>query len=244
MNHLLGTRDFGLDDLLTVLDGAAAGIDACHAKGVVHRDVKPHNIMVERATGRGLLTDFGIARAADFSAFTRPGAVFGTLGYMAPEALRGERSTARSDVFSLGCVAYQALTSEMPRAAAVPDAAVVPPTRRDRRLPAAVDGVLMRALSQEPRERHGSARALVAELRSAVRPATQPAPEPRPVPRRTAPTKVFRTRTTVRDTQPRTTSTHDTGSSSVPHGAAVAMLAVAVFVLTPILILVIRQLAN
>jgi serine/threonine protein kinase len=210
----------------------------------VHRDVKPHNIMVERSSGRGLITDFGIARAADFSAFTRPGAVFGTLGYMAPEALRGERSTSKSDVFSLGCVAYQALTAALPRPSAVPDAAVIEPTRRNPRLPAAVDDVLLRALSSEPRDRHGSARSLVADLRGAVGQEPPPRPEPRRQPPHTVPTKVFRTRTTVPDSTTRTSATPHVRSASGPNGVAVVTLALAVFVLTPILILVIRQLVN
>ncbi|WP_433626476.1 serine/threonine-protein kinase [Nocardia sp. CA-120079] len=95
-----------------VIAQAAEGLDAAHAAGLVHRDVKPGNIL-EDTSGFVYLIDFGIARAADGSALTATGLVVGTLGYMAPERFTGT-ADVRSDVYSLACVLYETLTGKLP----------------------------------------------------------------------------------------------------------------------------------
>jgi serine/threonine-protein kinase len=85
---------------------AARGLAAAHAQGLVHRDVKPANILLEKGGGRVMLTDFGLARAADDASLTRTGVIAGTPQYMSPEQSRGEAIDARSDLFSLGSVLY------------------------------------------------------------------------------------------------------------------------------------------
>lgn len=96
-----------------LLAQAAAGLSAAHAVGVVHRDVKPGNLLVT-PEGRVKVTDFGIARAADAAPLTATGQVMGTAQYLAPEQAMGRPSTPASDVYALGVVAYEALTGERP----------------------------------------------------------------------------------------------------------------------------------
>src|ERR1700723_2147872 len=93
---------------------AAAGLSAAHAQGVIHRDVKPGNILLENGVERVLLTDFGLARAADDASLTHSGIVAGTPHYMSPEQASGEATDGRSDLFSLGAVLYFMATGHPP----------------------------------------------------------------------------------------------------------------------------------
>jgi serine/threonine-protein kinase len=98
---------------LTGLSGVAAGLAHAHERGVIHRDIKPHNILLDE-NGNPKLTDFGIARALDATTATRTGSYLGTAVYSSPEQLRGEGVTPKSDVYSLGIALYQAATGELP----------------------------------------------------------------------------------------------------------------------------------
>ncbi len=102
-------------DLARLGAGAAAGLAHAHERGVIHRDVKPHNVLID-AYGEPKLTDFGIARALDVttSQATRTGAYLGTALYSAPEQLQGLKVTPKSDVYSLGVTLYQAAAGEVP----------------------------------------------------------------------------------------------------------------------------------
>jgi serine/threonine protein kinase len=92
----------------------ADGLDAVHAAGLVHRDVKPHNVIVDE-DGDGHLTDFGLAKAvASTTGLTTTGQVIGTVDYMAPEQIEGGRVDARTDVYALGCVLFHAVTGRVP----------------------------------------------------------------------------------------------------------------------------------
>ncbi|MEQ1693681.1 MAG: serine/threonine-protein kinase, partial [Gemmatimonas sp.] len=98
-----------------VLKDVAEALAFAHSKGVVHRDVKPENIFLEAGTGRALLSDFGIAHSSEFdSRLTMTGAAIGTPAYMAPEQIDGAPANARSDIYSLGLVAWEMLTGERP----------------------------------------------------------------------------------------------------------------------------------
>lgn len=103
-----------LKEILRIGMQAAAGLAAAHEQGLVHRDVKPANILLEKGVERAVLTDFGLARAADDVALTRWGIIAGTPQYMSPEQARGEPLDARSDLFSLGCVLYEMATGVSP----------------------------------------------------------------------------------------------------------------------------------
>ncbi|TWT52986.1 Serine/threonine-protein kinase PrkC [Rubripirellula amarantea] len=101
-------------ELLRIAVQVAHGLAAAHAQGLVHRDVKPANILLERSVDRAMLTDFGLARAADDVSVTRSGVIAGTPEYMSPEQARGEPIDARSDLFSLGSVIYACATGYPP----------------------------------------------------------------------------------------------------------------------------------
>ena len=103
-----------LKEILRIGMQAAAGLAAAHEQGLVHRDVKPANILLEKGVERAVLTDFGLARAADDVALTRWGIIAGTPQYMSPEQARGEALDGRSDLFSLGCVLYEMATGVSP----------------------------------------------------------------------------------------------------------------------------------
>ena len=103
-----------LKEILRIGMQAAAGLAAAHEQGLVHRDVKPANILLERGVERAVLTDFGLARAADDVTLTRWGVVAGTPQYMSPEQARGEPLDGRSDLFSLGCALYEVATGVSP----------------------------------------------------------------------------------------------------------------------------------
>ncbi len=103
-----------LKETLRIGMQAAAGLAAAHEQGLVHRDVKPANILLEKGVERAVLTDFGLARAADDVSMTRWGMIAGTPQYMSPEQARGEPLDGRSDLFSLGCVLYEMATGVSP----------------------------------------------------------------------------------------------------------------------------------
>lgn len=168
-------------------------LDAAHATGLVHRDVKPANVLLEqRAGGRHpFLTDFGLAKAASPSAaVTARGHWLGTADYAAPEQIRGGSVSPRTDVYAFACVLFHALTGEAPfrRAnatatawAQLTDAPPTPSALAD--IPTAIDDVLARALAKEPERRQSSAGELAAEAGAALlgTAATQRATQAAPV---------------------------------------------------------------
>jgi len=102
-----------IDETVRLASELAAGLDALHAAGLVHRDIKASNIVFD-AEGHGMLTDFGLAKGRAYTVLTRPGQVLGTLDYLAPELVKGERATPASDTYALGCAVYECLTSKTP----------------------------------------------------------------------------------------------------------------------------------
>src|SRR3954447_473584 len=159
---------------------AAAALDAAHAKGLVHRDVKPGNILLEqRAQGEhAYLTDFGLTKRIEAtSGVTATGAFVGTLDYVAPEQIKGARVDARTDVYALGCVLYELLTGRPPFAGQEEKVAKIyahlqedppPLLARGRGIPEDLDAVIARALSKEPSERFPSAGDLARAARAAL----------------------------------------------------------------------------
>ncbi len=101
------------EDVVRMAGEIAAGLDALHAAGLVHRDVKGSNILLDR-DGTALLTDFGLARGPGYTVLTRPGQVVGTLHYLAPELIRGEAATAASNIYALGCTIYECVAGRTP----------------------------------------------------------------------------------------------------------------------------------
>src|SRR5439155_25138193 len=101
-------------EVLRQLRDVANALGFAHQHGIIHRDVKAENILIERSTGRALVTDFGIARLAEATPLTSTGQVLGTVYYLSPEQVSGEAVDARSDIYSLGVVGYLALSGRFP----------------------------------------------------------------------------------------------------------------------------------
>ena len=151
-----------------IIDQVAQALDAAHSRGLVHRDVKPANVLIATTADREhvYLTDFGLARHMDGSqALTGTGAFLGTIDYIAPEQARGERVDARTDVYSLGCALFQTLTGSVPYpfdnelAKLYAHDSQEPPSvcGRNPGLPIAFEAVLSRAMAKRPDDRYLSA---------------------------------------------------------------------------------------
>ena len=167
----------------------ARALGVAHAAGIVHRDVKPGNVMVT-PEGRAKLMDLGIARSLDGETITRASTVLGTAGYVSPEQVRGERVDARSDLYSLGCVLYEMVTGRPPFEAGSPVAVAyrhihedpAPPSDVVPGVPPSIDAVTRRAMAKDPGDRFASAGEFAAALEEATAPATSFAPtSPLPV---------------------------------------------------------------
>ncbi|HEY1699032.1 MAG TPA: serine/threonine-protein kinase [Trebonia sp.] len=174
-----------------LLSQAARALDAAHRGGLVHRDVKPGNLLIEQASDESdpdhlYLTDFGIAkRATDYTGLNATGKITGTVDYISPEQIRGLPVLGPADQYSLGCVLYECLTGRVPFARD-PNATAVwargqerpaPATTLRPGLPHAVDEVFTRVLADQPGDRYGSCREFMAAARGALgSPAGPPAP--------------------------------------------------------------------
>jgi serine/threonine protein kinase len=156
---------------------ACAGLDYAHRRGIIHRDVKPGNLMVVGGPVGGgpmtvKLTDFGIARAIEQTRITQVGSVVGTAAYLAPEQVRGEEATPATDVYALGVVLYQFLTGRLPyEGSSLAELAVrqqnerpLPPSTYNEEVPGPLGGAVLRALEGDPARRYASADELAGGL--------------------------------------------------------------------------------
>jgi serine/threonine-protein kinase len=163
-----------LNDALQITHDIAAALGYAHGRGVLHRDVKPENILL--AGGHALMADFGLARAigaADYQKLTETGIIVGTIFYMSPEQLKEDRGLdQRADIYSLGCILFEMLTGAPPyTGTSLKDVAMkilrapVPSARRVRpEVPIAVDEVIAKALARPVAERFGTMQELAALL--------------------------------------------------------------------------------
>ncbi|MFM9139918.1 MAG: protein kinase domain-containing protein, partial [Solirubrobacterales bacterium] len=177
-----------------ICEQVAGALDAAHRAGLIHRDVTPSNVLLSAGgtDEQAALTDFGLVKHLDTEGHTKTGAWFGTLAYVAPEALRDEPVTGAADTYSLGCVLYRMLTGEVPFSRGS-DAAVIAahlsddPPKASLKAPVspAMDAAIEQALAKDPGARQGSAGELARQAREALSgraavPAAAPGTDPTP----------------------------------------------------------------
>jgi len=169
-------REHGALDPATAIDIVVQilrGARFAHRRGVVHRDLKPHNVIVDEE-GRARVTDFGIARAGA-SDMTLTGSIMGTAQYLSPEQAQGQAVSAASDLYSVGVILYELLTGVVPfegeTAVAIAfkqvSAEPLPPSALNPNLPAGLDAIVLRALAKDPAHRYGDADQFIAALQQA-----------------------------------------------------------------------------
>jgi serine/threonine protein kinase len=155
-----------IPEVVRIVAQIAAGLDALHRAEIIHRDVKPSNVMLD-AHEEAALTDFGLAKGRAYTVLTKPGQVMGTLDYLAPEILRGADATPASDVYALGCLAYECIAGRAPfadkslfeLAAAHLNLDPLDPSAERDDAPAGLSWGVTRALAKEPAQRPPTATA-------------------------------------------------------------------------------------
>jgi serine/threonine-protein kinase len=162
---------------LEITDGVLRALEYSHRNGIVHRDIKPGNVMLTRA-GDIKVMDFGIARAVSDaqSTMTQTAQVIGTAQYLSPEQARGERVDARSDLYSTGCLLYELLTGRPPFTGDSPVAIAyqhvrenpIPPSRVDPEIPAWADAIVLKAMAKDPGDRYQSAGEMSNDIQRAL----------------------------------------------------------------------------
>lgn len=194
--HELGT--LSLAELLPVLEQVASALDYAHSRGVIHRDIKPGNILLDLpadagqpprvSAARAILTDFGIAKTLDTPGLTTTGALIGTPDYMAPEQISNRFVDGRADIYALGMLAFRALTGRRAFDGGAQDVLMghlykqpPAPSALNPQLSPAVDAVLLKSLAKNPDERYATASAFVQDLRRAHMAAATATSVPAPV---------------------------------------------------------------
>jgi eukaryotic-like serine/threonine-protein kinase len=158
-------------DAISVVEQVCRALDAAHSEGVIHRDLKPQNIMRDKH-GRVVVMDFGLARSLGDSGMTQTGAIVGTLEYMSPEQALGSTLDQRSDIFSVGLIFYELLTGRAPYEADTAIASLMKRTREEARsasdveasVPKSLSAIVSRCLEREPANRYHSAVELLQQL--------------------------------------------------------------------------------
>jgi serine/threonine-protein kinase len=178
-------KRLAIEETVRIVRDACHGLDYAHRAGVVHRDVKPGNLLVATETDATKLADFGIAKAAEQTRITQVGSVLGTAAYLSPEQARGEEAGPASDIYSLGVCTYQFLAGRLPHeyssltelALKQQEEAVEPIATHRPEVPAALDDAVRLCLLRDPEARYASglelAQALEAGLRDEVTEATR-----------------------------------------------------------------------
>ncbi|GLY89213.1 hypothetical protein Airi02_071420 [Actinoallomurus iriomotensis] len=228
LNEVIAAGPLPLDQVRTIVADVLDALEHSHRKGIVHRDIKPGNVMVDLRGSRPRvkILDFGIAKlmADTATRLTATGHMVGTALYMSPEQAEGHGANAKSDIYAVGCMLYELLTGRPPLTAETPTAVLLqhirqtpqPPSARRPDLPPAWDEVVMRALAKRPEDRYADAAEMQAAVLAAdgtpaprmapdavgvARPAAEAAPATQPADRG-IPSAVPIAATTVRSPQP------------------------------------------
>ena len=170
-------KRLGVEETVRIVRDACHGLDYAHRAGVVHRDVKPGNLLLATETGTTKLADFGIAKAAEQTRITQVGSVLGTAAYLSPEQARGDEAGPASDIYSLGVCAYQLLAGRLPHeyssltelALKQQQEAVEPIAAHRPEVPPALDQAIRLCLQREPAARYASALELAEALEAGLR---------------------------------------------------------------------------
>ena len=164
-------KRFAPEEAVEVIQQVCQALDAAHSVGVIHRDLKPQNIMQDRS-GRILVMDFGLARTLEGEGMTQTGALVGTMEYMSPEQALGKELDQRSDIFSLGLICYELLTGKMPFVAESALASLIKRTQEraipvsdvDNQIPGALSGIVSKCLERDLSNRYQSVSGVLADL--------------------------------------------------------------------------------
>jgi serine/threonine-protein kinase len=211
---LMRNGSLPVEQAVPIAEAVASGLEAAHRVGMIHRDVKPQNVIVGEA-GQVKITDFGIAKSKLSTALTETGVTFGTADYISPEQARGQAASPQSDIYSLGVTLYEMLTGRLPFtgdssiAVAMQHVSAEPPPPRmyNPRIPAQLEALVLRALAKDPADRPASAREFarllanyrdVGEQPTLVRPVAPRLPQPQVKARQAAP----RTATSITSPRP------------------------------------------
>ncbi|MEA2220892.1 MAG: hypothetical protein QOJ35_3518 [Solirubrobacteraceae bacterium] len=175
-SHIREDGPMAVSEIVRIVSEIGGALDALHAGGVVHRDIKASNIMLDEDDGHAAaLTDFGLAKGLGYDALTRPGQILGTLDYLAPERIRGEQASPASDIYGLGCVVYECVTGMPPfgskgaMEAAFSHLEEQPadPSQKRKDLPRGFGAAVNAALEKDPNDRPHAAQAYADLLRAA-----------------------------------------------------------------------------
>src|SRR4051794_22051473 len=187
LKGMIIARELDAGRTLRILTPIAEALDVAHGQGLIHRDIKPQNILVS-GRDHAYLADFGLTKAPGEKSLTKTGQFVGTLDYISPEQIRGQPASASSDIYALAAVLYECLTGVVPYPKDS-EAAVLyahmsdePPSVTEARpdLPAGLDAVIRRAMSKNPEERHATASELMRDAEEAFSRKTRAAMTPPP----------------------------------------------------------------
>jgi serine/threonine-protein kinase len=181
--ELMAGQKLSLREIGRIIEQIGDALDYAHTQGVVHRDVKPSNVLID-SRGNCLLTDFGLAKIVSgyTNKLTNSGFVVGTPEYMSPEQGMGEALDGRADIYALGVILYELVTERTPFSAETPvavifkhvNAPLLPPREIDPTLPEAVELVILKAMAKEPKDRYATAGDMVKALQAALQTAAAP----------------------------------------------------------------------
>lgn len=171
LHSILKERALSPEESVNIIRQVCEALAVAHAEQVVHRDLKPHNIMLD-ATGRACVMDFGLARSLETSGMTQAGTLMGTPAYMSPEQAKGEPVDARSDIFAVGIILYEVLTGAVPFHAETMLASLLkrtqgpppPPVRLNSSLPKPLNDITLKCLTVDPDKRYQTVGEIIADL--------------------------------------------------------------------------------